>query len=275
MYQTHDYIQPIYKRIALVTLLFVTFISCSKDKEEETSTAKIETSKVTEITFRSAKSGGIITESNSAILQRGICYDSTPNPDISSNITKGGFELGSFTSNLGQLSANTKYYVRAYMVNSSGTFYGNQIEFTTSDYPKENIWTLNENTYAINEQNLIAKLQWVAKDSTFIGIDNGQNDANLIVVKFKEKPSSTKSYKLVNKNEKNETLADDECVLKVLSARAPYVGTYNYASATPHTIQVVVENNKSKITIPTVDIYEENDISLSQPIQFRTILLEK
>ena len=42
-----------------------------------------------------------------------------------------GNGLGSFTSNLSGLTANTTYYIRAYAINGVGTFYGNEISFTT------------------------------------------------------------------------------------------------------------------------------------------------
>lgn len=264
--------QPIIKNLSLAILIFATLISCSKDKKTETAAGGIETSPVSSITYRSAKSGGVILESKSAIIQRGVCFSTSPNPDLSMNITKGGTGLGSYPSNMSPLMANTKYYVRAYMVNASGTIYGNQLEFTTTDYPTENIWKLNENTYAINEQSLLPTFSWTAKDTSYVGLDNSVNEVNLIYIKFKQKPKSTQSYKLVNKT---TDLADDECSVKVVSVKAPYVGTYQYTSNTAQNMQVTVEKNKIKIVIPTVNLYEVNDIDATQPISFSTILIEK
>lgn len=262
--------QPLLKKLSLVVLIFATFSSCSKDKEEKS--GGIETSSVTAINYRSAKSGGVILESKSAIIQRGVCYSTSPNPDITMNITKGGTSLGTFSSYMSPLNANTKYYVRAYMVNASGTTYGNQLEFMTTNYPTENVWSLNENTYAINEQSVIPPYIWSTKDSSYVGLDNFNNEANFIGIKFKQRPTVTKAYKLVNKT---SDLADDECSIKVVSARAPYVGTYQYSLDTPHPVQVIVTNNKSRITIPAVDIFDVNDIGSANPIKFDAILIEK
>lgn len=262
--------QPFFKNISLVLFILATFTSCSKDKVE--SGGGIETTPVTAINYRSAKSGGVILESKSAIIQRGVCFSTSPNPDITTNITKGGTSLGTFPSYMSPLLANTKYYVRAYMVNASGTIYGNQIEFMTTDYPTENIWSLNENTYAINDQSVIPLYAWSAKDTSFVGVDNFINEANLIYIKFKQKPTVTKPYKLVNKT---TDLSDDECSIKVVSARVPYVGTYQYTSEIPHPVQVIVTNNKSRIAVPSVNIFDVNDIGNTIPIKFDAILIEK
>ena len=40
-------------------------------------------------------------------------------------------ETGSFISNITELTANTTYYVRAYAINSTGTSYGSELNFTT------------------------------------------------------------------------------------------------------------------------------------------------
>lgn len=260
--------QPFIKKISLALFVLISFISCSKDKED--SNNKIETSAVSTINYRSAKTGGVITASTSTIIQGGVCYSTSPNPDISRNITYDGKKLGTFVSYLSQLTVNTKYYVRAYMVNSSGTFYGNEISFTTPDYPTENIWNLSDNIYVVNDQNLLTKFQW--KDSTFLGIDNSLNESNLIAVKFKQKPSSTNTYKLVNKT---SGLADDECAIIVTSSRNPYIGAYSYKSATPKNIQVQMESNKVKITIPTVEVFESKDSLNTQPVSFKAVLIEK
>ncbi len=41
--------------------------------------------------------------------------------------------IGSFTISLDGLTANTKYYLRAYAINSAGISYGNEVTFTTID----------------------------------------------------------------------------------------------------------------------------------------------
>ena len=92
----------------------------------------ITTTDESSITESSAVSGGNITsDGGSTVTQRGVCWSTNQNPSIANNITNNGSGLGSFTSSLTGLNANTIYYVKAYATNSIGTAYGNQINFTT------------------------------------------------------------------------------------------------------------------------------------------------
>jgi uncharacterized protein (TIGR02145 family) len=85
------------------------------------------------ITQTSAVSGGIITDDGGAdITARGVCWSTSQNPTTGSGKTSDGKGVGSFTSNLNGLSANIKYYIRAYAINSEGTSYGNEVSFTTN-----------------------------------------------------------------------------------------------------------------------------------------------
>ncbi len=85
------------------------------------------------ITDSSAAGGGnIASDGGAAIVARGVCWDTTPNPTISGNHTNNGSGTGSFTGNLTGLTAGTTYYVRAYATNAIGTAYGNQVSFTTN-----------------------------------------------------------------------------------------------------------------------------------------------
>ena len=95
---------------------------------------KVKTSAVSEITINSAVCGGEVTsDGNGMISARGVCWSTSQNPTIEDNKTTNGSGLGSFTSNLSNLSPNTTYYVRAYATNEVGTSYGNEVSFTTLD----------------------------------------------------------------------------------------------------------------------------------------------
>ena len=92
----------------------------------------VTTNPATNITQTTATSGGNVTsDGGSAVTARGVCWSTSSNPTIAGNHTSDGNGTGIFVSNLTGLSQNTRYYVRAYATNNTGTAYGNEINFTT------------------------------------------------------------------------------------------------------------------------------------------------
>ncbi len=92
----------------------------------------VTTASVTSITMNSATSGGTITSTGGGtISDKGICWSTQINPDLSDFFTNNGPGAGSYTSNMTSLAPGTTYYVRAYATNNAGTSFGSQIEFTT------------------------------------------------------------------------------------------------------------------------------------------------
>lgn len=78
--------------------------------------------------------GNISSIGNSSITQHGHCWATTVNPTTSSSKTSNGVgSLGTFTSSITGLTPGVKYYVRAYVTNTEGTFYGANVTFV-ADY---------------------------------------------------------------------------------------------------------------------------------------------
>jgi len=104
----------------------------------KTSTAisipSVTTTAASGITQTTANSGGNISADGGAtITARGVIWSTSQNPTIAlSTKTSNGTGIGTFTSNITSLTANTTYYVRAYATNSAGTAYGNEVSFKTS-----------------------------------------------------------------------------------------------------------------------------------------------
>ncbi len=91
------------------------------------------TTAVTSITMTTAASGGNISSDGGAtVTARGVCWNTSANPTIAGTHTTDGSGIGSFSSSLTGLSSSTTYHVRAYATNTAGTYYGNDIPFTTS-----------------------------------------------------------------------------------------------------------------------------------------------
>ena len=96
------------------------------------SLAIVTTTALTSVTTTTAISGGNVTNAGSSpVTARGICWGTVLNPTIADNHTTNGSGIGSFSSNISGLIINTTYHVRAYATNSSGTSYGNDIQFST------------------------------------------------------------------------------------------------------------------------------------------------
>lgn len=130
------------KNSVIVMLLLGTaiyFTSCKKEKEA--TPPVVITTNVSDITQTSASTGGVVEDNGGAeITDIGVCWSTSQNPTTSSNkISIGkisiGKNAGSFTGSLTELTANTRYFVRAYAINSVGTAYGLEISFSTEELP--------------------------------------------------------------------------------------------------------------------------------------------
>jgi uncharacterized protein (TIGR02145 family) len=76
--------------------------------------------------------GNVIYEGDAAIIERGVCWSTSPGPTTANDYAISGSGTGAFTSELNGLPGNTTYYVRAFAINALGTGYGNEISFRTS-----------------------------------------------------------------------------------------------------------------------------------------------
>ena len=97
------------------------------------------TNTATNITAASATIDGIVTNAGTpAYTERGVAFCTHSNPTVTcSRVSAAGTGLGYFSADMSNLRANTTYYVRAFATNADGTFYGNEISFTTPAPPME------------------------------------------------------------------------------------------------------------------------------------------
>jgi hypothetical protein len=104
--------------------------SCSKD--DDVRLPKVTTSNVSRITSASAICGGIVeSDGGSKIISSGVVWNQEDYPVDWRLSTKDTILLGTFISKITKLKPNTKYYVKAYATNGSGTAFGNKISFIT------------------------------------------------------------------------------------------------------------------------------------------------
>ena len=110
---------------------------------------------ITNIGLTTATGGGNVVDQGSfPVTARGICWDTTPSPDLFNNFSSNGTGVGTFMGEMINLIPGTTYYVRAYAINSFGTSYGNEIQFVTLFAaevlnPSTGKWWLDRNLGAI------------------------------------------------------------------------------------------------------------------------------
>ncbi|MGQ8337105.1 hypothetical protein ACUNWD_11190 [Sunxiuqinia sp. A32] len=101
----------------------------------------ISTASVSNISTTTATCGGNVTdEGGASIIERGICWNTTGNPNmIDDNSMSTSGTIGSFSVNLTDLPSSTIIYVKAYAISQynagdstiTQTGYGNEVNFTT------------------------------------------------------------------------------------------------------------------------------------------------
>ncbi len=92
----------------------------------------VSTSQITEISTTSAVCGGNVSfDGDVEVTDRGVCWNIEGAPIINDSRTLSGSGLGEFTSKITGLKKSTKYFVRAYAVNSVGISYGKEDSLVT------------------------------------------------------------------------------------------------------------------------------------------------
>ncbi|MBU8892509.1 MAG: fibrobacter succinogenes major paralogous domain-containing protein [Bacteroidales bacterium] len=89
----------------------------------------IKTVEFSEIRSNSLKSGGnVISDEGFTIIEKGVCWNTSGNPDINDFKINAGSGSESFECHLENLQEGEDYYVKAYATNSKGTAYGEELQ---------------------------------------------------------------------------------------------------------------------------------------------------
>ena len=126
------------KKVCLISSFLLLLFSCSPDSTPPKSTS-ITTSLISDVNFTTVSSGAdIASDGGQPITARGLVWSSAHNPTfdgmIGSFYVDGGKGSGTFSSQISNLELGSTYFVRAYAINSLGTFYGNELTFTTKTF---------------------------------------------------------------------------------------------------------------------------------------------
>ena len=105
-------------------------VRCLRDEGQSQYFPTVSTNDVSNITTNTAICGGSVSsEGSAAVTARGVCWSTSPHPNVANSYTTDGGGSGVFSSTIIGLMPNLTYYVRAYATNSYGTVYGNEVSF--------------------------------------------------------------------------------------------------------------------------------------------------
>ncbi|MBN1415703.1 MAG: hypothetical protein JW973_11430 [Bacteroidales bacterium] len=128
-----------YTTIDLAILLIYLIAACitSCERIDYRRIVILKTGTASEITANnSVIKATILDAGESPIIQHGHCWSTSEDPTIyTGEKTELGprTEKGDFTSTVSGLTPNTKYYIKAYIINSDGDLYSTKTDFITDD----------------------------------------------------------------------------------------------------------------------------------------------
>ena len=189
-------------KYSLIAIISISLFSCVKDEDTTlpanntpqttpcSTIPSLTTFATTNITENSAFLSGIIMAptcpNDSSVSSQGFVWSTNPLPEVTDNrILVSG---DSVQNNLNGLAAETSYFVRTFLTNPSGTFYGNEVSFTTSIqkpiYLDANGITIKARSWAIiGDTASIGGILYTVTDSSLLKtkITNQEDITNLCV----------------------------------------------------------------------------------------------
>jgi hypothetical protein len=125
--------KSIYNILAVLFLVSLFSVACTKKNSEVKLSPKLSTSQVLSVTSDSATVVGFVVAQGSGFSEKGVCYDTAASPTVDNNKVAytGDNSTATYKVVLSGLHYATKYYARAYAVDANGPIYGEESSFTT------------------------------------------------------------------------------------------------------------------------------------------------
>ncbi len=122
--------------LMVIAIYLMAGSSCKKDGGgcDPEGDASIITEDATDITDNSASISCniLLVPCDEEVTERGVCYDTSPNPEINDDQESSGSGTGEYSVTLSSLDPGTTYYARSYIITAGGSkYYGGEIDFTT------------------------------------------------------------------------------------------------------------------------------------------------
>ena len=123
--------------VGVLLVLMTITISCEDYDYPTPPQATVATLPADLVTGNSAVFTGILTSDNGdPVSTKGFCWDTEPNPTLSSKFVVINEDTDTFSYNNEALEGGTVYYYRAYATNNGGIAFGENMEFETLPVPK-------------------------------------------------------------------------------------------------------------------------------------------
>ncbi|MDY0253693.1 MAG: SusF/SusE family outer membrane protein [Tenuifilaceae bacterium] len=127
-------VKSIHRILGLLLTASVFMIACTEESSDVRLDPKLSTSQVQNITSESATITGFVIAQGDGFTERGVCYNTLPEPTTDNDKVIFDEELAegaTFDVELTALDYATDYYARAYAIGYNGVIYGEEITFTT------------------------------------------------------------------------------------------------------------------------------------------------
>jgi len=126
-------IRSLYRFMMLPVAAAILLAGCTKETSEVRLDPKLGTTKVFDITSSSATVVGFVVAEGDGFTEKGVCYDTEPNPTTAKSKTPfaGTATTAAFNVPLSGLAFAQTYHARAYATGPAGTVYGEELTFTT------------------------------------------------------------------------------------------------------------------------------------------------
>ena len=122
-----------YRIMAVLVTAIIFIAACTKETANVKLSPTLASTQTQNIKSDGATVTGFVVAEGDGFIEKGVVYNTAPAPTVSNTKVAytGTATTAAYNVTLTGLTYATKYYVRAYATNASGTIYGDELNFTT------------------------------------------------------------------------------------------------------------------------------------------------